>query len=144
VLLLDDCLSSVDTHTEEAILAGLRAEMRRRTTLIVSHRVSAVREAENGAEFLETIAQQTGIRARDWEEIGRLDISNSVTDEEAVLFLATGLEAGQPEPEGTERLQVRLIPFDDALALVAGGGITDAISVLGLQRIALRRAGLVE
>ena len=46
VLLLDDCLSSVDAHTEEAILAGLRDEMRRRTTLIVSHRVSAVREAD--------------------------------------------------------------------------------------------------
>jgi len=46
VLLLDDCLSSVDTHTEEAILTGLKPEMRRRTTLIVSHRVSAVREAD--------------------------------------------------------------------------------------------------
>jgi ATP-binding cassette subfamily B multidrug efflux pump len=46
VLLLDDCLSSVDTHTEEAILHGLKAEMRRRTALIVSHRVSAVREAD--------------------------------------------------------------------------------------------------
>jgi ATP-binding cassette subfamily B protein len=46
VLLLDDCLSSVDTHTEERILAGLRPEMRRRTTLIVSHRVSAVRDAD--------------------------------------------------------------------------------------------------
>lgn len=46
VLLLDDCLSSVDTHTEEAILRELRGEMRRRTTLIVSHRVSTVREAD--------------------------------------------------------------------------------------------------
>ncbi len=46
VLLLDDCLSSVDTHTEEAILGGLRGEMRRRTTLIVSHRVSTVRDAD--------------------------------------------------------------------------------------------------
>jgi ATP-binding cassette, subfamily B, multidrug efflux pump len=46
VLLLDDCLSSVDTHTEEAILSGLRREMRRRTTLIVSHRVSTVRDAD--------------------------------------------------------------------------------------------------
>lgn len=46
VLLLDDCLSSVDTQTEEAILGGLRAEMRRRTTLLVSHRVSTVREAD--------------------------------------------------------------------------------------------------
>ncbi|MCC6349634.1 MAG: ABC transporter ATP-binding protein [Candidatus Eisenbacteria bacterium] len=46
VLLLDDCLSSVDTHTEDAILRGLRSEMRRRTTLIVSHRVSTVRDAD--------------------------------------------------------------------------------------------------
>jgi ATP-binding cassette subfamily B protein len=46
VLLLDDCLSSVDTQTEEAILGGLKAEMARRTTLIVSHRVSTVREAD--------------------------------------------------------------------------------------------------
>nr|MBP8137161.1 ATP-binding cassette domain-containing protein [Candidatus Eisenbacteria bacterium] len=46
VLLLDDCLSAVDTQTEEAILQGLRGEMRRRTCLLVSHRVSAVREAD--------------------------------------------------------------------------------------------------
>ena len=46
VLLLDDCLSAVDTQTEERILTGLRAEMKRRTTLLVSHRVSAVREAD--------------------------------------------------------------------------------------------------
>ena len=41
-----DCLSSVDTHTEEEILRGLRGEMKRRTTLIVSHRVSTVRDAD--------------------------------------------------------------------------------------------------
>ena len=46
ILLLDDCLSNVDTQTEEAILEGLRGEMRRRTTLLVSHRVSTVREAD--------------------------------------------------------------------------------------------------
>jgi ATP-binding cassette, subfamily B, multidrug efflux pump len=46
VLLLDDCLSSVDTQTEEAILGGLSVEMRRRTTLIVSHRVSTIRDAD--------------------------------------------------------------------------------------------------
>jgi ATP-binding cassette subfamily B protein len=46
ILLLDDCLSNVDTQTEEAILGGLRAEMRRRTTLLVSHRVSTVRDAD--------------------------------------------------------------------------------------------------
>jgi ATP-binding cassette subfamily B protein len=46
VVLLDDCLSSVDTQTEEGILEGLRAETRDRTALLVSHRVSAVRHAD--------------------------------------------------------------------------------------------------
>jgi len=46
ILLLDDCLSNVDTQTEEAILEGLRGEMHRRTTLIVSHRISTVRDAD--------------------------------------------------------------------------------------------------
>ena len=46
VLALDDCLSSVDTHTEEAVLHDLRGETAGRTTLIVSHRVSTVRDAD--------------------------------------------------------------------------------------------------
>jgi ATP-binding cassette subfamily B multidrug efflux pump len=46
VLLLDDCLSAVDTATEARILDGLRGYTRARTTIIVSHRVSAVRHAD--------------------------------------------------------------------------------------------------
>ncbi|MDT7808031.1 MAG: ATP-binding cassette, subfamily multidrug efflux pump [Acidobacteriota bacterium] len=46
VLILDDALSSVDTYTEEKILGRLRGVMRERTSLIVSHRVSTVRDAD--------------------------------------------------------------------------------------------------
>ncbi|MFQ5745924.1 MAG: ABC transporter ATP-binding protein [Gemmatimonadota bacterium] len=46
VLVLDDALSAVDTVTERAILSGLRAFMRDRTSLIISHRVSAVAGAD--------------------------------------------------------------------------------------------------
>jgi ATP-binding cassette subfamily B protein len=46
ILILDDALSAVDTYTEEEILTRLRGVMRERTSLIVSHRVSAVREAD--------------------------------------------------------------------------------------------------
>lgn len=46
VLLLDDCLSSVDAHTEEEILRNLREAIRGRTTVMVSHRVAAVRHAD--------------------------------------------------------------------------------------------------
>ncbi|MGH9902399.1 MAG: ABC transporter ATP-binding protein, partial [Pyrinomonadaceae bacterium] len=46
ILILDDALSAVDTYTEEKILAQLRGVMRERTSLIVSHRVSTVRDAD--------------------------------------------------------------------------------------------------
>jgi ATP-binding cassette subfamily B protein len=46
VLLLDDALSSVDTHTEERILERLEVEMRRRTVVVVAHRLSTVRHAD--------------------------------------------------------------------------------------------------
>jgi len=46
VLLLDDCLSAVDTHTEEAILGNLRAVFEGRTVFMVSHRISTVRSAD--------------------------------------------------------------------------------------------------
>jgi ATP-binding cassette subfamily B protein len=46
IVLLDDALSAVDTHTEAAILRGLRTALAGRTTLITSHRISAVRDAD--------------------------------------------------------------------------------------------------
>lgn len=46
ILILDDALSAVDTYTEEKILGRLRGVMRDRTSIIVSHRISTVREAD--------------------------------------------------------------------------------------------------
>ena len=58
ILILDDAFSSVDTETEEEILRELRKFMRARTTLLISHRVSTVREADKiiylrGGEIIE-------------------------------------------------------------------------------------------
>ncbi len=46
ILVLDDALSAVDTHTEAKILEDLRTVMRGRTSFIISHRVSAVMNAD--------------------------------------------------------------------------------------------------
>jgi ATP-binding cassette subfamily B protein len=46
ILILDDALSAVDTYTEEEILARLRGVMRQRTSIIVAHRISTVRDAD--------------------------------------------------------------------------------------------------
>jgi ATP-binding cassette subfamily B protein len=46
ILILDDALSAVDTYTEEEILSRLRGVMRERTSIIISHRISTVRDAD--------------------------------------------------------------------------------------------------
>ena len=47
VLILDDALASVDTHTEEEILKGLREVMAARTTILIAHRISTVQHADH-------------------------------------------------------------------------------------------------
>jgi 8-oxo-dGTP pyrophosphatase MutT (NUDIX family) len=85
------------------------------------------------------LREETGYEADQWREIGRAHLSNSVSDEEAICFLATGLRPGVADPEGTERLQVQWVAFADALAMTLDGRITDALSVLALQRVAFLR-----
>ncbi|RKY62950.1 MAG: ABC transporter ATP-binding protein, partial [Candidatus Latescibacterota bacterium] len=46
VLILDDALSSVDSHTEKAILENLKDYFRERNTIIISHRISAIKESD--------------------------------------------------------------------------------------------------
>jgi ADP-ribose pyrophosphatase len=85
------------------------------------------------------LAEETGITARHLLEIGRCDLSNSVTDEEAVMFLAWGLEAGEAAPEPDEVLAHRRIPFAALLDEVLSGQISDSFTHL-LVLTALSRA----
>lgn len=71
VLMLDDCLSSVDTHTEEAVLHGLREVSAGRTTLIVSHRVSTVRDADEIVVLEDGAVAERGTHERLLELDGR-------------------------------------------------------------------------
>ncbi|HWG44614.1 MAG TPA: NUDIX hydrolase [Gemmataceae bacterium] len=85
------------------------------------------------------LREETGYSADQWQEIAWLHLSNSVSDERAVCYLATELRSGLAEPEGTERLQVRWVSFGEALAMCADGRITDVLTVVALQRVALMR-----
>jgi 8-oxo-dGTP pyrophosphatase MutT (NUDIX family) len=87
------------------------------------------------------LLEETGVEAAEWRELGRLHLSNSVTDEEAFLYLAGGLSQGVAQPEPTEQIEVRWVAFDEALAMALDGRITDAMSIVGLQRVALARLG---
>ena len=86
------------------------------------------------------LREETGVVAGDWQELARLHTSNSVTDESAILFSARAVTVGEPDPEGTEQLEVRWVAFEDALAMTLDGRITDAITVCAIERLALLRA----
>jgi 8-oxo-dGTP pyrophosphatase MutT (NUDIX family) len=85
------------------------------------------------------LAEETGYRGGTWRELCKFDLSNSVTDEVGVLFLATGLVAGEANPEGTERIETRWVAFEEAMAMI-GREITDAMTIMALQAVALERA----
>lgn len=83
------------------------------------------------------LLEETGLVAREWTKILTLHLSNSVSDEKAIIFLARGLDQMQPQPEETEQLQVRKISFDEAERMVEEEKITDAMSVAAIQKIRL-------
>ena len=85
------------------------------------------------------LREETGVVAAGWRELGRFHLSNSVTDEAGVLYVASDLAGGTAAPEATEDLAVRWVPFEEALAMTLDGRITDAIAIMGIQRVALER-----
>lgn len=88
------------------------------------------------------LREETGYEAAEWHRLGGLVLSNSISDETATLYVATGLTAGDAMPDGTEDLRMRHVPFDEVLAMTLDGRITDAMSVAAIQWVALARQGL--
>jgi 8-oxo-dGTP pyrophosphatase MutT (NUDIX family) len=80
------------------------------------------------------LEEETGLRAREWKRLGEAHLSNSATDELAVWYLAQGLTQGEHNPEGTEKLKVLRVPFQEALGMVLKGDITDALSMLAIMQ----------
>jgi 8-oxo-dGTP pyrophosphatase MutT (NUDIX family) len=83
------------------------------------------------------LKEETGLTAKRWELILRMHLSNSVTDEEAFIYVAEELEQGEYELEETEAdLVVKKLPLLEAVKMVMTGEITDSISVAALLKVA--------
>jgi len=81
------------------------------------------------------LLEETGISANSWQEVQRIHLSNSVSDELGIIFLAQDIAHGESHPEETEELQVKKIPFSEAYEMVLRGEITDSLSVAGIFKI---------
>jgi 8-oxo-dGTP pyrophosphatase MutT (NUDIX family) len=85
------------------------------------------------------LKEETGFEAENWRMLGHAYLSNSVADEYAVWFLATGLTPGERQPEDGEVLEVRRVPLDKALEMALDGRISDVLSQVALMSYALER-----
>ncbi|MFK7861492.1 MAG: NUDIX domain-containing protein [Granulosicoccus sp.] len=83
------------------------------------------------------LREETGIVARLWTSLLHSHLSNSVSDEYAIAYIARQLSFNTIEPDDTELIDVRKIPLDDAINLVMDGSITDALSMLCLMKLKL-------
>ena len=83
------------------------------------------------------LLEETGLTAKQWTPILRVHLSNSVSDELGIVFLAQDLTEGQAQRELSEAdMKVRKVPFKEALRMVLDGDITDSLSVTSILKVA--------
>jgi 8-oxo-dGTP pyrophosphatase MutT (NUDIX family) len=86
------------------------------------------------------LKEETGFTAAKWTFLMRVNPSNSVSDEECVIYVAEDLSFGESELEETEAdLKVRKVPLREAVDMVVSGEIADSMSMLGLLMVARLR-----
>ena len=83
------------------------------------------------------LLEETGLKAESWTELQRLHLSNSVSDELSILYLARNLQQFEAEPEDTEQLIIKKLPFGELYHMVCNGDITDAMTVAAVLRVQL-------
>lgn len=83
------------------------------------------------------LLEETGLKADKWHVLGTIYLSNSVTDENGVYYLASGLSHHEAEPEETEQLSLKKVTLREALEMVDEGEITDSMSIIALQKVQL-------
>lgn len=83
------------------------------------------------------LLEETGIKAKSWTEIQTSHLSNSATDEFAILYVAKDLTFHEAEPEEDEELEIRKLPFEELYQMVCRGEITDSLTVMAVLRAKL-------
>lgn len=86
------------------------------------------------------LLEETGMSAGTMIEIQRMHLSNSVSDELAIIYLARELSHGIAEPEETEQLQIQKMSFEEAFQMVLSGRITDSLSVAAILKLKVMKA----
>ena len=81
--------------------------------------------------------EETGIVAKKWKKIIKIHLSNSVTNEYGLTYVATDLEFHESQPEEVEDLKVRKLTFSELLEMVMNEEITDSLTVASVLKAKL-------
>lgn len=81
------------------------------------------------------LREETGLSAGSMQQLMRLHTSNSITDEEGFVFIASELSEGETAFDEMEVLEVRKLPLSEVVAMIGRGEMTDAISVAAVLRV---------
>ncbi len=85
------------------------------------------------------LKEETGLTAVNWKQLQTMHLSNSVSDELAIIYLATDLQEGEAEPEETEKLLSKKVSLEEAWQMVENGMITDSMTVAAITKIKLMK-----
>lgn len=83
------------------------------------------------------LLEETGLKAGEWTELLQMHLSNSVSDELSIIYLARDLKQFEPEPEDTEQLIIHKVPFEEVYRMVCNGEITDSMTVAAILKVKL-------
>jgi 8-oxo-dGTP pyrophosphatase MutT (NUDIX family) len=110
-------------------------------TLVGQHRFTLMRYSwempEGGAQMDEDpfdavrreLAEEAGLAAEHWRAALDMDLSNSITDERVMTWVAWGLSAVPVDPDPTEVIVSARVPFLDLLAEIERGAVRDSLTV---------------
>ena len=90
------------------------------------------------------LLEEVGHTAQTWTPLLEMHLSNSVSDEKAIVFLAEDLTEGVSQPEDTENLTVEKIHFSELYQQVMDGIVTDSISVAAVLKLSILRPRLLK
>lgn len=90
------------------------------------------------------LLEETGIVAKEWQTILECDLSNSVSDERGVIYLARNLSFQAQKLESTEDITLKKIPFTVLYQMALSGKIRDSLSLIGIFKLVLLYPHLIQ
>ena len=86
------------------------------------------------------LKEETGLVAGSYEPILEMNLSNSVSDEWGIVYLATGLEQEEAEPEETEELHIKKMKLEEVYEMVESREIKDSLTVAAIYKLMLMKS----